>query len=54
MEVMESSPAMVENCFSSGVATDEAMVSGLAPESWAWTSMVGKSTLGRELTGSRR
>ena len=24
-------PAMVENCFSSGVATEEAIVSGLAP-----------------------
>ena len=30
-EVMESSPAMVENCFSKGVATADAMVSGLAP-----------------------
>src|ERR1051326_7881078 len=28
---MESSPAMVENCRSRGVATEEAMVSGLAP-----------------------
>ena len=31
IEVIESRPAMVENCRSSGVATDEAMVSGLAP-----------------------
>ena len=31
VEVIESMPAMVENCFSSGVATAEAMVSGLAP-----------------------
>ena len=31
LEVIESTPAMVENCFSSGVATDEAIVSGLAP-----------------------
>ena len=30
-------PAMVENCFSSGVATDEAMVSGLAPGKVAFT-----------------
>ena len=30
-EVMVSRPAMVENCFSNGVATAEAMVSGLAP-----------------------
>ena len=34
-EVIESMPAMVENCFSSGVATAEAMVSGLAPGSSA-------------------
>ncbi len=33
VEVMLSMPAMVENCFSSGVATAEAMVSGLAPGS---------------------
>ena len=31
VEVIESMPAMVENCFSKGVATEEAMVSGLAP-----------------------
>ena len=30
-EIMESRPAMVENCFSRGVATEAAMVSGLAP-----------------------
>ena len=30
-EFMEVIPAMVENCFSSGVATEEAMVSGSAP-----------------------
>ena len=54
VEVIESMPAMVENCRSSGVATEEAMVSGLAPGSSAATWMVGKSTLGRSLTGSRR
>ena len=32
---------MVENCFSSGVATEEAIVSGLAPGRLAWTWMVG-------------
>ncbi len=37
VEVIESMPAMVENCFSSGVATDEAMVSGLAPGREAFT-----------------
>jgi hypothetical protein len=30
-EFIESTPAIVENCFSSGVATAEAIVSGLAP-----------------------
>ena len=53
-EVIESTPAMVENCFSSGVATAEAMVSGLAPGRVADTWMVGKSTLGSAATGSRR
>ena len=54
LEVMESMPAMVLNCCSSGVATDEAMVSGLAPGTEALTWMVGKSTFGRSLTGSPR
>ncbi len=54
VEVIESMPAMVENCFSSGVATAEAMVSGLAPGSDAVTWMVGKSMLGRSLTGRSR
>ena len=31
MDVMDDSPAMVENWFSSGVATEDAIVSGLAP-----------------------
>ena len=53
-EVIESMPAIVENCRSSGVATEEAIVSGLAPGRLAETWMVGKSTLGRSLTGSRR
>ena len=53
-EVIESRPAMVENCRSSGVATDEAIVSGLAPGSDALTWIVGKSTFGRSLTGSCR
>jgi hypothetical protein len=53
-EVIESRPAMVENCFSSGVATADAMVSGAAPGSVADTLMVGKSTFGRSLTGSAR
>ena len=41
VDVIASMPAMVENCFSSGVATDDAMVSGLAPGRLALTEMVG-------------
>jgi hypothetical protein len=40
-EVMASMPATVENCCSSGVATAEAIVSGLAPGRVALTVMVG-------------
>jgi len=54
VDVIWSTPAMVVNCFSSGVATADAMVSGLAPGSEALTEIVGKSTLGRSLTGSSR
>ena len=53
-DVMESMPAIVENCFSSGVATAEAIVSGDAPGSVAETWIVGKSTFGRSLTGRSR
>ena len=53
-DVIESMPAIVENCFSSGVATAEAIVSGLAPGRQPPTWIVGKSTFGRSLTGSRR
>ena len=41
LEIMESSPAMVVNCRSSGVATADAMVSGLAPGRLADTVIVG-------------
>jgi len=44
----------VANWRSSGVATAEAMVSGLAPGSEAFTWRVGKSTLGKSLTGKAR
>src|SRR6185295_17277411 len=54
LEVMESMPEMVANWRSSVVATEAAMVSGLAPGRPAETWMVGKSTLGRSLTGSER
>ena len=37
VELTESRPAIVANCFSSGSATDEAMVSGLAPGRLALT-----------------
>ena len=47
-------PAIVANCFSSGSATADAIVSGLAPGRPALTWMVGKSTVGRSLTGSSR
>src|SRR5437879_11290477 len=53
-EVIWSTPAIVENCFSRGVATADAMVSGLAPGRLALTWIVGKSTFGRLLTGNRR
>jgi hypothetical protein len=41
LEVIVSMPGMVENCFSSGVATELAIVSGLAPARLALTEMVG-------------
>src|SRR5580704_16274194 len=53
-EVIESSPGTVENCRSRGVATEAAMVSGLAPGSVACTCNVGKSMFGRSLTGKFR
>ena len=54
VDVISVTPAMRVNCFSSGVATDEAMVSGLAPGSCADTEMVGKSTCGSGDTGRER
>jgi hypothetical protein len=54
VDVIESMPAIVESCFSSGVATADAIVSGLAPGSDADTWIVGKSTLGSALTGNSR
>ena len=41
VEFTEFKPAMVANCFSSGSATDDAMVSGLAPGRLAPTWIVG-------------
>ena len=48
---MLSMPAIVANCFMSGVATDVAMVSGEAPGSVAVTLMTGNSAWGRAATG---
>jgi hypothetical protein len=53
-DVIESIPGMVENCRSRGVATEAAIISGLAPGRLAFTCIVGKSTLGRSLTGRMR
>src|SRR5215471_13555860 len=46
-------PAIRPNCRSSGVATDDAIVSGLAPGKFACTDIVGKSTCGSGETGKR-
>ena len=43
VELIWASPGMVWNCFSSGSATDDAMVSGLAPGSEAETLITGVS-----------
>jgi hypothetical protein len=43
---------MAVNCRSSGVATELAMASGLAPGRLALAVRVGKSTLDRSVTGS--
>ena len=45
-------PGICANCRSSGCATEEAIVSGLAPGKVAVTWMVGKSTCGSGATGS--
>ncbi|MNS99426.1 hypothetical protein D3C72_1338280 [compost metagenome] len=54
VEVISAMPGMALNCTSSGVATDEAMVSGLAPGSRALTWTVGTSASGSGATGSRK
>src|SRR5262245_41194142 len=53
VEVISVTPAMRPNCRSSGVATADAMVSGLAPGRFAWTWMTGNSTWGSGATGRR-
>ena len=52
VEVICARPAMSENCRSSGCATFDAIVSGLAPGRLAETWIVGKSTCGSGATGS--
>src|SRR5262245_35046570 len=54
VDVISVTPAMRANWRSSGVATEAAMVSGLAPGSEACTWMTGNSTWGSGATGSRR
>ena len=54
VEVISVTPAMRPNWRSSGVATDEAMFSGLAPGRSARTWITGNSTCGSEATGSVR
>ena len=46
-EVIELRPEIAANCFSSGSAIDEAIVSGLAPGSEAWTEITGKVDVGQ-------
>src|SRR5690348_11318745 len=53
-EVISVTEAMRPNCRSRGVATLDAMVSGLAPGRLALTLMVGKSTCGKGETAGRR
>jgi hypothetical protein len=53
VDVIWLTPAMRPNCRSSGVATDDAMVSGLAPGKPAFTLITGYSTCGIGATGSR-
>ena len=52
IEVICARPLIWLNCVSSGCATLDAMVSGLAPGYCAVTVMVGKSTCGSGATGS--
>ncbi|SPE44536.1 conserved hypothetical protein [Candidatus Sulfotelmatobacter sp. SbA7] len=52
-EVIWLTPAMRPNCRSSGVATADAMVSGLAPGKLADTWMTGNSTWGSGATGRK-
>src|SRR4249920_3525902 len=52
-DVISLMPAMRPNCRSRGVATDDAIVSGLAPGRPVDTEMDGKSTCGSGATGRK-
>ncbi len=54
IEAIEVMPAIVASCRSIGVATEAAIVSGLAPGNVIEIWMVGKSTRGSAATASRR
>src|SRR5580658_5771573 len=51
-DVISVTPAIWPNCRSSGVAIDDAIISGLPPGRLAFTEIVGKSTCGKGETGS--
>src|SRR5271157_88672 len=53
-DVISVMPAILPNWRSNGVATEEAMISGLAPGKLAPTEIVGKSTCGSGETGNSR
>src|SRR5208283_890177 len=53
-DVISEMPAILPNWRSRGVATEEAMISGLAPGRPAPTEIVGKSTCGSGETGNSR
>src|SRR5277367_4233279 len=54
VDVISLTPAIRPNWRSSGVATEDAMISGLAPGKPAPTEIVGKSICGKGETGSER
>jgi hypothetical protein len=54
VDVISVTPAIRPNCRSSGVATLDAIVSGLAPGSPAFTDIVGNSTSGSGATGNKK
>src|SRR5208283_872921 len=53
-DVISVMPAILPNWRSNGVATEDAMISGLAPGKPAPTEIVGKSIWGRGETGNSR